>query len=58
MVVSSDVCLGNRVEEKSTTADAATASRTEVVVEPKDVMICFSSSDKEFVEFLKGQTVT
>jgi hypothetical protein len=43
------------VDEKSAAADAATASRTEVVVEPKDVMICFSSSDKEFAGFLQSQ---
>jgi hypothetical protein len=42
------------VDEKSAAADAATASRTEVVVEPKDVMICFSSSDKEFAGFLQS----
>jgi hypothetical protein len=28
----------------------------DVTVEPKDVMICFSSSDKEFADFLKGMT--
>ena len=48
---------GNRAEStKTKTANGQIegALVADVAIEPKDVMICFSSSDREFVDFLKG----